>query len=504
MRSSPVAHNIVANFAGKAWTTLMWLIFIPLYVRLIGIESYGLIGVFASLTALISILDMGLSTTLSRELARVSVSTTPGTAQESRDLVRTLEIIYWGAGIVIAIGLATVAPVIAQHWLRPSGIPEKTVARAITIMGLVIAIQWPSSLYEGGLTGLQRQVLLNGLRTTTATIQHAGAVLVLWLVSPSIVAYFTWQIIINVAQTLLFRYSAWRSLPPGDTRSSFHLSLLKRHWWFATGMTGISILAIILTQADKIILSRLLPLTVFGYYVLAVNLASILAQIVSPLLSALFPRFTQLFAQPNEETALSTLYHSACQGVSVLVLPAATVLVFFPRELLSLWIHDPIIAQNVAPLARLLVIGQTLNALVTIPYMIQLAFGWTRLVIFANAAAVIVIVPLLTRMVTLYGVAGGAIAWIILNSGYFLVMIPVMHRRLFKNEMWQWYRTDVGIPLVAVVSVVSLSRILMPNGGPSIFSLLWIAATGIAALLAASAMIPFARTWMRRQVASSP
>lgn len=498
MALTSVARNVVANFAGKAWTSVMGLVFVPVYVRLMGIESYGLIGVFVSLAALISFLDLGLSSTLSRELARLSVAPTPETARESHDLVRTLEVIYWAAGVVIGVILVGIAPLVARHWLAPSGIPAATVTKAIAIMGLVLAVQWPASLYDGGLTGLQRQVLLNGLRAGIATAQHAGAVLVLWLVSPTILAYFTWQIFVNVAATVLLRRYTWRALPASDAPGAFRMVVLRRHWRFAAGMTGISVLSIVLTQADKIILSKLLPLVAFGYYVLAWNLASILVQVVSPLFSALFPRFTQLFTV-HDEAGLPALYHSSCQSVSVLVIPAAAVLMLFPQELLLLWMRDPVIATNVGPILRILIVGQLFNALVFIPYMAQLAYGWTRLVLYANAATVAVIVPLLLVIVPPYGAVGGAIAWIILNGGYVVIMIPIMHRRILRGQMWRWYWLDVGVPLVVALAVVALSRLGYPSGLSQGQSFLWIAASGVVAVAAAALALPFPRTWLGQQ-----
>ena len=40
-------NNLVANYLGHGWTALMGIAFIPWYIKLLGIEAYGLIGVFA-------------------------------------------------------------------------------------------------------------------------------------------------------------------------------------------------------------------------------------------------------------------------------------------------------------------------------------------------------------------------------------------------------------------------------------------------------------------------
>ncbi len=46
MKSTPsVRHNIFANFAGKVWSGIFSLAFVPVYIQLMGVEVYGLIGI---------------------------------------------------------------------------------------------------------------------------------------------------------------------------------------------------------------------------------------------------------------------------------------------------------------------------------------------------------------------------------------------------------------------------------------------------------------------------
>jgi O-antigen/teichoic acid export membrane protein len=268
-------------------------------------------------------------------------------------------------------------------------------------------------------------------------------------------------------------------------------------------MSGISVLTIVLTQTDKIVLSKLLTLETFGYYVLATNVASILVQLVTPLFAALFPKFTQVLSGLAEGVDAPTLYHASCQSVALLVLPAAAVIALFPGDLLLLWLHDPVAAAAVAPLARLLVIGQALNALMFIPSLAQMAFAWTRLILFANALAVAVLVPLMTLAVVRYGAIGGPLAWIVLNAGYVLFMIPLMHRRLFRGEMWRWYAWDVGAPAAVATCVVGLSRTAMPAALSTGTVFVWILVTGAAAVGATALAMPFTRGWISRQLASA-
>ena len=144
-KMSIIKRNIIANFGGKAWIILTSLVCIPLYIRFIGIESYGLVGIFASLQAFSGLLDMGLSTTLNRELARLSM--VPDKAREMRNLVRTLEMIYWGMALLIGIAVFGLSEPIAHDWVKAENLSPSEVQQALMIMGAVIAFQWPLSFY---------------------------------------------------------------------------------------------------------------------------------------------------------------------------------------------------------------------------------------------------------------------------------------------------------------------------------------------------------------------
>ena len=97
-------RNLIANYIGQGWTALMGLAFVPLYIKYLGIESYGLIGIFAVLTAWLSLLDMGMTPTLSREMARFTAGSQ--SAQSIRDLLRSIEVITFSIAMVIAGGIA--------------------------------------------------------------------------------------------------------------------------------------------------------------------------------------------------------------------------------------------------------------------------------------------------------------------------------------------------------------------------------------------------------------
>ncbi|MGD0340085.1 MAG: oligosaccharide flippase family protein [Bacteroidales bacterium] len=453
---NPLKGNIVANYAGSIWQALMGLIFIPLYIKFLGIEAWGLIGFFATIQIIFGLLDMGLSGTLNREMARLSVL--PNKEQEMRDLVRTLELIYWSIAVFVVVCVITLSPFIAHHWFKVGKLPVETVEQALLIMGFVIGFQMPIGFYSGGLLGLQKQVLLSVINICISSLRGAGAVIILWLVSSTIQAYFFWQIIISLVNVILLAYFLKRILPVSENKAVFQKQLLKGIWRFAAGMSGITILSVVLTQLDKIILSRLLSLEMFGYYMLASTVAMSLGRLVSPVFVSIYPRFTQLVSLDNQKE-LKELYHKTCQLIAVLVLPAAIVIALFSYEIILLWTQNPATAEKTFLILSIMICGTALNGIMNPPYALQLAFAWTKLPFYNNLIAVFLFVPLIIYLTSHYGAVGAAIAWLVLNMGMFFFYIPIMHSRLLCKEKWNWYWQDVILPIVAALSMAGLGRI---------------------------------------------
>jgi O-antigen/teichoic acid export membrane protein len=302
--------------------------------------------------------------------------------------------------------------------------------------------------------------MLNGLNAVMTTIRGGGAVLILWLVSPTIEAFFGWQIFSSALRVFLIAAFLWGSLPATGKAAGFKVNLFRNIWHFAAGMTGITAMALILTQLDKIILSKMLPLKMFGYYTLAAVAASGIGYIVGPCFNAIYPRFTQLVALGNQ-TELKEFYHRGCQLVSVLILPAAIVMSLFSRELIFLWTQNQVTAENTSLILSLLVIGGALNGLMHLPYALQLANGWTTLAFYVNLVSVIVLAPVIIVLTLHFGAVGAAVAWIILNSGYVLFAVPFMHRYLLPGEKWRWIREDVGLPLIVALGLTGVGRWLV-------------------------------------------
>lgn len=451
-------NNIAANFIGKAFAALSIFIFVPIYLRYIGPDAYGLIGFYATIQTIAFLADFGLSGAFTRKCAQYS--DLKHFVDELRDLGKTFEGLFAAIGLIITVVIALLSGKISSSWVHSATLPHSSIRTAICLMGVATGLQFPFFVYQGGLLGLQRQVSLNILLVSIGLLRGIGAILLLQ-VWPSIVTFFIWQAVVTVIQALAGRTLLWRVMPAGNRTARLRPESVKQLWRFATGMAGISITSIILTQADKVILSRVLNLENFGYYSLAVMVAGIPYLLAWPINIAAYPKFTQL-ASADNTIELAKLYHIVAQLTALVVLPVGAILFAYPYQIMHIWTGNPQTAGITAGFVRLLSIGSTALALMYIPFALQLAYGWTKLTFGVNAIASVIIVPALLFLSPRFGATGVCILWTAMNIITGVVTIWIMHRRLLPGACKPWFLKDVFLPTSIAVCAVVLAKSVMP------------------------------------------
>ena len=155
-----LGRNLLAGFANSAWTAVVGLVAAPFYVRVLGMEAYGLIGFFMATQALFLLLDMGMAPTINREVAR---SLGQPDRSPVRNLLHSLSLVFWLLSATIGLLALTSAPWISRYWLTSHQLPPQVIYQAVVMMGVIIALRLPVGLYVGVLMGAQKMVLASGV-----------------------------------------------------------------------------------------------------------------------------------------------------------------------------------------------------------------------------------------------------------------------------------------------------------------------------------------------------
>jgi O-antigen/teichoic acid export membrane protein len=493
MKPPSVKINVLANYASQIWSALMGLAFVPLYIRYLGIEAYGLMGMFALLQSMLALLDMGISPTLSREFARFRGGAID--VSNARSLLRSAELVFAGLALAISLAIWEASNWFASEWVHAANLPAAAVEQAFAIMGFVVALRFFEGIYRGAMVGMQRQVLLSLSNAGLATVRGGGAAALIVWVSPTTTAFFLWQAAISIFSALLLGALVYSSLPHSTVRTELSIRALKGVRRFAGGMAGISVLSLLLTQSDKILLSKLLSLAEYGHYMLAATVANMLYMIVTPISQAFFPLFSELLAR-GDHRALVEHYHKAAQMVTVLTGSVAFVLMALGETALHFWTRDAALSRSVAPLLAVLSLGILCNCLMWIPQQMQLAHGIVGLALKTNLVAIAFVLPALFWSIPRFGPIGAGWVWVALNAGYLLITANLMYQRILGAERWRWYMQDLVLPLLALVLIGSLCRWSMPVNVGRFVELLCLLVTIALLILASGLAAPSLRQYL--------
>lgn len=426
----------------------------PVYIKYIGSEAYGLVGFFAMLQAWFQLLDLGLTPTIAREAARHHAGAI--NASSLRQLLRALEIVFVGVALLGAAGIISLSDLIATEWLNVEILQVDQVRISIMLMGIIIGLRWTSGLYRGIIIGFEKLVWLGNWNAIVSTLRFVMVVPFFIYIGTSPVEFFTYQLGVALLELTAFLAYAYRLIPKLEAtqRTSGLLQPLHGVLKFSLSIAFTSSVWVLVTQTDKLLLSKLLPLAEYSYFTIAVLVSGGVMMVSGPISAAIMPRMTRLQASGAEGELIKT-YRNATQFVAVVSLPTAFVLAFFPEQVLWAWTGDALLAAKAAPVLMLYALGSSILAFGAFPYYLQYAKGDLKLHMIGNLIFVFLLIPSLIWATLQFGMIGAGWAWLTSNLIYFILWVPLVHKCFARGLHWPWLIGDI-ISIGAPVSIVAL------------------------------------------------
>lgn len=478
--------NIISNYASQVYITVVSLLMVPLYIRYMGVEAYGLVGFYWMLESWFVLLDMGLTTTMQRETARYCAGV--GDADAYRRLLRFLELLFLGVALVGGGSIYLLSHPISMHWLHSSHLPQTEVERAVRFIACILAFRWMGSLYRGTISGSERQVWLGSFNSAVATFRAGGIMLVLTHIAATPTVFFAFQCVIAAVELVGMLIYAYRFLPamPESQERIPDPRLLKPLLGFSVAV-GLSAMATTLvSELDKLMLSNILSLKGYGYFSVAILVADGVNRLSQPVMSALLPRMSRLEAE-HDHLGLIRIYRQSTQLVTVFAGSAAITIAFCAEPLLFAWTGDRTLAVQTAPILQLYALGNGIMVLGIFQYYLQYAKGELRLHLIWTGVSVVVLIPSIIWAATRYGAVGSGFVWLGVNLVSFTFWQPFVHERYAPSLNLKWYAQDVlAIALAASIAGYAGSTLILHGVGRWMM-FAEVAACGLLVLLAGSA-----------------
>lgn len=445
--------NIIFNFLGSAWLGILTLAVTPVQVHFLGVEAFGFVGLITILQVLLGSLDLGISATVTKVVS----SDHSKQRSASANAVNTASTVYWIIAFLIALLLWLNSGKVAVFWLSRTKLDPATVTLGIQIIAVYLGLRWPVAFYTGVISGLQRMDVLNMVKAGVQTLRLVGGVIVLFFV-PDLLAFLVWFAISSAVELVVYAATTYRLLPTLRIWPRFSLASFRDIWKYSVAMNLIALTALVLSQSDRLAVTKLLSLEALGYYSIAYNASIVISLVQSAINSASFPAFSHSFSSGQHADLLSR-YGKASQLMGLVVALPCFALVFFGHEILHLWINVRV-ADEAALTMAWLAIGFFFNAVASNAYMASVACGQPNLPLKVNLLALLLYLPVLYWLVNQYGISGAAAAYAGLNAYYIFTLLPLVQAKVMRQGFGVWLRANLLPFLFAGVVAFGSAKIL--------------------------------------------
>ena len=461
---------------------LVGIVMLPFYVDALGMEAYGLVGLYVALQSWLAMLDLGLSATLAREAARFRAGAVD--PAELGRLLRLVERIFAAIALIVGLGLIAGAGAIASHWLQNQSLGDAEAADALRLMGPALALRFLVIPFRGFLTGLEDLTWVGGANAAVTTLRSILVLPALWLFGANLNVFFLWQLGAGLLELLMFAVRTRRRAPAPAGRHRW--TELSKHWRFSLAVAASAAIWVAATNADKVLVSGLLPLQDYAFFSIAVIAAGGVMLITGPIPVALGPRFSKLHAERDEQ-GLARLYGQATQLTAMVAFPACLTLAFFSAETLWGWTGNARVAERGASALALYALGNGLLAIGALPLQLQVAAGRLRLHLLGTGLFVAIYLPLLWWATSRWGMTGAGGSWLAVNLLFALGWVAVAHHVFLPASHLRWLFGQVLAILLPTVAAAWLIHQFLPWPGDRWLVIAQLVAVGFALLLVAAA-----------------
>jgi O-antigen/teichoic acid export membrane protein len=439
---SRVSRNIVYNGLGQGVSVLLGFVAVRFVFRRLGGDALGLIYFSVAVSAALSVaVQLGICESAVREVA----SHQGNRPEYIKSFIRTSTTLYWTAYLGLAVVAYTTAPYLVLHWVKLHSLDALTAIAIMRILTLGALVALPISLYKALLVGLQHMGLTNLIDVAGKALQQAGIFLILLMHGNLFhVAYWVagcMGVQVAVLWVVCTHFFSVRALLlPGIS-----LAVIKENIGYASGLMAITLSSWMVTEIDKVMLSKLLPLALLGLYTFARGAVSQGALLTAAISNAVFPHFSALHGagkMGEMKNAYNGIQDLICFGMIMVfaAVPFAAVPVFSR-------VFDLRSAHLLLLPTTFLCVGSYMNGTLMMPYVVSLAVGRPEIAARQNVLALFIFPPISAIAIYRFGLTGAGFSWVLYHIYAYSYGLPRICRECLGIAPRIWYRHVLRILL---------------------------------------------------------
>ncbi len=440
----------------------------PYLVHTLGDTGYGVWSIIASLTAYMSLLDLGVTSAVAKYVSEHRAKNEGKSANEI--LASAVAIL-----LVVAIALVAVSPLIASFISRTYDFDESyapIVSTLIVISAIDMALFVLSGVLIGAVSGLQRYDVLNIIRIFIALLKAILFYVLLTkgygLVGMAAAALFTNVLAAIIMYVFLRRKHAEMSF----SFQHANLGTSKKIVAFSKFTFITMVAGQIIYYSDAFVIGFFMSAAFITYYSIPWSLSEYTSVLLNSVSNTFMPVFSELHSNGSQETLYDT-YITATRLMLVLTNLICVGILTVGGDFIGLWMgekYQEICTPILMILFAILIFKgpQTVSLALLQGMARHSRYSLYNLILsFVNLALNIVLVQR-------YGLLGIAAGTAITQIFFSAILSPWMTNRLFDKSIVQYYlKTYIqSIPAALVLFGVlyALSSRWSPDGYLILFS----------------------------------
>lgn len=460
-----LAKNILLNYLGQIYVAIVGIIAATVYFSKLGPEAYGIIGLYVLIQVWFQLLDFGLTSTVSRLVARFHNGSYY--KNEFIALYKKLQLLFLIIGIV-AVSLASLTiEFFLTDWLNFSKISYIEVQYSLHLMVVIIFFRWLGGLFRGLINGSELFLWLNIFNSCFASLKIIAFLLADIFYSVGILGFFCVQLLIASLELIILNLKARAILKNASIVNIDNSGVIKESLTlkgiinFSLTLAFTNTLWAICTQADKIFLSKLLEMSEYGIFSLVVVLANGITLLSFPIISALQPRLTSLL-QTDFQQYIDSFFGSV-QLITRICVGVAIFIAFNSHDIMFTWTGSTQIASTTATLLGFYAIGNGLAVYRQISYLLQYAAGNLKLYVTETITFIIFLLPSLYYFVSKYGFVGTGYCWFMTQLIFAIFWTPMVQKKLLGIVYYRRIFKNIVEPVLIMVFANLIVKLIVDN-----------------------------------------
>ncbi len=422
-----LARNTIWNLVGSGAPMIVAVFSIPILIRGLGTDRFGVLTLAWALIGYASLFDLGLGRALTQLVAKKLGA---GEDREVPTLVWTSLLLMLLLGVLGAAVLGVLSPWLVHSALNVPDPLEPETLQSFRLLGLSLPFVITTAGLRGLLEAHQRFGLLNALRIPMGVFTFAGPLLVL---------PFSESLVPVVATLVAGRVAAWaahlllclRVLPELGRSIAWERSAAGPLLRFGGWMTISNLVSTLMVMIDRFLIGALVTMTAVSYYATPYEVVTKLWLIPGALVGVMFPAFSTSSAQDRNRTAV--LFRRSVKCILIVLFPMVLLLIVLAQDGLRVWLGTEFAANSVR-VVQWLAVGVFINSLALVPSALVQGMGRPDLTAKLQLLELPVYLAALIWLTKEYGIEGAAIAWtgrVALDA----LILFIMARRLLRIEV---------------------------------------------------------------------